>query len=44
MVRDIMGLLEILSFLYMVAATYGMKVKYGIYTVVFLVSELLLLS
>ena len=44
MVRDIMGLMEILSFLYMVAATYGAKVKYGIYTVVFIVSELLLLS
>ena len=43
MVRDIMGFMEILSFLYMVAAAYGTKVKYGIYTVVFIVSELLLL-
>lgn len=44
MVRDIMGLMEILSFLYMVAAVYNVKMKYNIYTVVFIVSELFLLS
>lgn len=44
MVRDIMGLMEILSFLYMVAAVYNVKMKYNIYTVVFIVLELFLLS
>ena len=39
MVRDIMGLMEILSFLYMVAAVYNVKMKYNIYTVVFIVLE-----
>ena len=44
MVRDIMGLLEILSFLYMAAAVYNVKMKYNIYTAVFIVLELFLLS
>ena len=44
MVKDIMGLMEILSFLYMVAAVYNVKMKYNIYTAVFIVLELFLLS
>ena len=44
MVRDIMGLMEILSFLYAFAATYRAKVKCNIYTVVFAVSQLIILS
>lgn len=44
MIRDVMGVMEILSFLYMVSASYGQKMKYNIYAVVFIVLELLLLS
>ena len=44
MVRDIMGLMEILSFLYAFAATYRAKVKCNIYTVVFAISQLIILS
>lgn len=44
MVRDIMGLMEILSFLYAFAATYRATVKCNIYTVVFVISQLIILS
>lgn len=44
MVRNIMGLMEILSFLYAFAATYRAKVKCNIYTVVFAISQLIILS
>ncbi len=44
MVRDIIRLMEILSFLYMTAAVYNVRMKYNIYSVVLVVSELLLLT
>lgn len=44
MVRNAIRLMEILSFLYMVAAAYNVKLKYNIYAVVFVISELFLLS
>lgn len=44
MVRNIIRLMEILSFVYMVAAAYNVKMKYNIYAVVFVISELFLLS
>ena len=44
MVRDIIRLMEIFSFIYAFAAVYGEKVKYNIYLVVFGVTELVLLS
>ena len=43
MVRNAIRLMEILSFLYMVAAAYNVKLKYNIYAVVFVISELFLL-
>ena len=44
MVRNAIRLMEILSFLYMVAAVYNVKMKYNIYSVVLVVLELLLLT
>lgn len=44
MVRNAIRLMEILSFLYMVAAAYNVKLKYNIYSVVLVVLELLLLT
>ena len=41
MVRNAIRLMEILSFLYMVAAVYNVKMKYNIYSVVLVVLELL---
>ena len=43
MVRDIIRLMEILSFLYMTAAVYNAKMKYNIYTVVLVMLELFIL-
>ena len=44
MIRDVMGLLEIFSFLYAFAATYGKKMKCNIYAVIFVIAELVILS
>lgn len=43
MIRNIILLLEILTFLYGFAAIYGKKMKYEIYDVVFIISDLMLL-
>lgn len=43
MVRNLLPLLEILSILYGLAAAYGSKLKFNIYVVVFIVSELVLM-
>lgn len=43
MVRNIIRLMEILSFLYMTAAVYNAKMKYNIYTVVLVMLELFIL-
>lgn len=44
MVRNILQLFELLSYLYCFAATYGKKMKYNIYTVIFVVAELVLMT
>lgn len=43
MVRNLLPLLEILSILYGLAAAYGCKLKFNIYAVVFIVSDLVLM-
>lgn len=44
MVRDIMGLMEIISLLFILAAVYNEKFKCEIYEVIFIISELIFIS
>lgn len=44
MIRHILEFFEVLSYLYCFAAIYGKKVKFNIYAVVFMVSELVLMT
>lgn len=44
MVRNILELFETLAYLYCFAATYGKKMKYNIYVVIFVVAQLFLMT
>ena len=43
MIRELLPLFEILAYLYCFAATFGKKMKYNIYGVVFIISEMILM-
>lgn len=43
MVRNLLPLFEILAYVYCLAAIYGKKVKYNIYTVILIVAEMILM-
>ncbi len=43
MVRNLLPLFEILAYVYCLAAIYGNKVKYNIYTVILIVTEMILM-
>lgn len=43
MIRNLIPLLEILTYVYCLAALYGQRVKYNIYTVIFIVLEMILM-
>ncbi len=44
MVRNVLQLFETLAYLYCFAATYGKKMKYNIYVVIFVVAQLVLMT
>lgn len=44
MIRNILQLFELLSYLYCFAAAYGKKMKYNIYTVIFVIAEMVLMT
>lgn len=43
MIRELLPLLEILAYLYCFAATFGKKMNYNIYGVIFIISEMILM-